>query len=77
MKPSDLPVVSVVFEAGAEDRVFDSLLLVGPLVIVLVAVLGRSLLTTGLAMGYIAVFVTYVLYRGARQDSGPVPARQR
>ena len=26
----DLPVVSYVFEAGADDRIFDSLLLIGP-----------------------------------------------
>lgn len=64
MNPGNVPLISSIFEAGAEDRVFDSLLLVGPLVISLIAVLDRSVLTEGLAVGYIAVFVMSVLYRG-------------
>ncbi|WP_323676276.1 hypothetical protein [Halorubellus sp. PRR65] len=67
MRPSKLPVIESVFEAGADDRVFDSLLLLGPLVIVLVVVLGRSVVTEVLALGYIAVFVTYALYRGLQE----------
>ncbi|GAB6861988.1 hypothetical protein ACFR97_03810 [Haloplanus litoreus] len=67
MNPRDLPVISDVFEAGADDRVFDSLLLLGPLVIGLVVVLDRSFVTETLALAYIAVFVGYVLYRGAAQ----------
>lgn len=66
MKLGDLPVISSVFEAGAEDRVFDSLLLLGPLVIGLVVVLDRSLFTEALVATYLAVFVTYALYRGIR-----------
>jgi hypothetical protein len=66
VSPSDLPVVSAVFEAGADDRIFDSLLFFGPLVIGLVVVLGRSILTEVIAAAYIAVFVAYVLYRGLR-----------
>ena len=66
MKSRDVPVVSAVFEAGADDRVFDSLLLIGPLVIGLVVVLGRSLVTEAVAVAYIAAFVGYTLYRGVR-----------
>lgn len=66
MRPTDLPVVSHVFESGADDRVFDSLLLVGPLVIAVVALFGRSLLTELLAGAYIGTFVAYVLYRGVQ-----------
>jgi len=66
MKSRDIPVVSAVFEAGADDRVFDSLLLVGLLVIGLVVVLGRSLVTEAVAIAYIAAFVGYTLYRGTR-----------
>jgi hypothetical protein len=66
MKSRDIPVVSAVFEAGADDRVFDSLLLTGPLVIGLIAVLGRSLVTEAVAIAYIAAFVGYTLYRGVR-----------
>jgi hypothetical protein len=63
MKLRNVPVVSYVFEAGADDRVFDSLLLLGPLIIGLVILLNRSVITEALAASYIAVFVLYTLYR--------------
>lgn len=66
MKSRDIPVVSAVFEAGADDRVFDSLLLTGPLVIGLIVVLGRSFVTEAIAIAYIAVFVGYTLYRAVQ-----------
>lgn len=66
MKSRDIPVVSALFEAGADDRVFDSLLLIGPFVIGLIVVLGRSLVTEAVAIGYLAAFVGYTLYRGVR-----------
>jgi len=64
MKLRNVSIVSYVFEAGADDRIFDSLLLVGPLVIGLIVVLERSLVTEVLAVAYLAVFVTYALYQG-------------
>ncbi|ELY86060.1 hypothetical protein [Natrinema altunense] len=64
MKLSDLPIVEEVFESGANDRVFDSLLLIGPVLIVGIAIVGRSLLTTGIAIAYVLFFVAYVVYRG-------------
>lgn len=67
MNPHDIPVVSYVFEAGADDRVFDSLLLVGPLVIGLIVLLKRSVFTEILAVTYITAFVVYTLYRGIRE----------
>jgi len=66
MKSRDIPVVSAVLEAGADDRVFDSLLLTGPLVIGLIVVFGRSLVTEAVSIAYIAAFVGYTLYRGVR-----------
>ncbi|MFB6221309.1 MAG: hypothetical protein ABEH90_07700 [Halolamina sp.] len=66
MNLRNLPVISHVLEAGAADRVFDVLLLLGPLVIAVIAVLGRSVITELLAGAYIATFVAYVLYRGVR-----------
>ena len=66
MMPRDLPVVSAVVEAGADDRIFDSLLLIGPLVIGLIVILGRSLVTEAVAIVYIATFVGYTLYRAIR-----------
>jgi hypothetical protein len=63
MNGSRLPVVDLVFEAGPDDRVFDWLLLSGPVVVLLIVVLGRSAPTTALAGGYLAAVVCYVLYR--------------
>lgn len=67
MKLAEIPFVSAVIESGADDRVFDSLLLLGPFVIVFVAALGRSLLTEAVALAYVGAFVAYVLYRGVRE----------
>lgn len=67
MKPSNLPIVSAVVEAGADDRIFDSLLLIGPLIIGLIVIRGRSFVTEIVAIAYIAVFVGYTLYRATRE----------
>ncbi|SHG96171.1 hypothetical protein [Halobaculum gomorrense] len=56
MRPDDLPVVRTVLRTGADDRGYDALLLAGPVVLALVAVLGRGPSTTALAAGYIAAF---------------------
>lgn len=66
MRVRDLPLVSAVFEVGADDRVFDSLLLLGPLVIGMIVVLGRSLFTEALAVTYLVCFVAYTVYRGVQ-----------
>lgn len=68
MKLTEIPLLAAVLESGADDRVFDSLLLLGPLVIVFVAILGRSLLTEAIALTYVGTFVAYVLYRGVRKS---------
>jgi hypothetical protein len=62
MNPRDLPVLSSIIEAGTQDRFFDGLLLLGPLVVTVVAVLGRSRLTESVAAAYLVVFIGYVLY---------------
>lgn len=67
MTVRNLPILSSVFEAGADDRVFDSLLLVGPLVIGAIIVLKRSLITEALAVAYLGVFLIYTLYRGIQK----------
>lgn len=71
MKLSELPVLKQVFNSGAQDRVFDGLLLLGPPVVLLVAVAGRSIVTVGIASGYILSFVLYVLFKTViRRRSG-------
>lgn len=69
MSVRDLPLVSRIAESGPDDRVFDSLLLAGPPVIALIAVLGRTPLTTGVAAAYIGIFLTYTLYQGIEHAS--------
>ncbi|WP_136688373.1 hypothetical protein [Halorhabdus amylolytica] len=66
MNVRDLPIVRTIYESGADDRVFDGLLLAGPFVVVLIAGLGRSFVTELLAVAYVGVFLGYVLYRGIR-----------
>lgn len=69
MKSEDVPVVGAIVRSGAKDRVFDALLLVGPLLVVIVAVFGRTSLTIGLAVGYLVVFGGYTLYKAATRRS--------
>lgn len=59
-----LPFVGSLLWSGDRDRGYELLILCGPLVIVSIALLGRSLLTTALAAGYILAFVLYLLWIG-------------
>mgnify|MGYP000731112976 CR=1 FL=1 len=72
MKLSALPFVSAVLESGADDRIYDGLLLTGPVVILLIAVLETTRFLSGvakaLAIAYVTAFVAYVLYRGVRGE---------
>lgn len=61
MNADGIPILGELLAAGPNDRVFDSLLLVGPLLIVVIAVVGRSALTTLLAVGYLVAFVGYTI----------------
>lgn len=63
----DLPVVGRLPDVGANDSIFDGLLLAGPAVILVVAVLGRSSVTVALAVGYLTVFVGHVLANALRR----------
>ncbi|WP_396613968.1 hypothetical protein ACH9L7_19710 (plasmid) [Haloferax sp. S1W] len=58
-----IPFVGPLLAAGADDAVFDILLLLGPLVIVLITILGRTSLTVLLAVAYTSVFVGYIAYK--------------
>lgn len=66
MKPENLPYIGAVFRFGANDRVLDSILLLGPVVVLAMAVFGRNLVTGALAALYVLSFVGYVLYKGTR-----------
>lgn len=61
MNAGDVPLLTVIRDAGPDDQILDSLLLLGPCVIGIVLLLGRTLLTELLAIIYLAVFAGYVL----------------
>lgn len=67
MRSTDVPIVAHVRESGPNDRVYDALLLSGPLVIVVIAALGRTLPTRVLAVSYIVLLVVYILLRGVQE----------
>jgi hypothetical protein len=64
MTIEDLPVVGPLLSAGTNDRIFDSLLLLGPPVIIGVGVIGRTPVTTTLVVLYLLVFVGYTALKG-------------
>lgn len=66
MNPADLPFVRQIRDWGPDDRVFDTLLLLGPIVVVLIATAGRNLVTEAVAVAYIAAFVGYVCSKALR-----------
>jgi len=68
MSPRELPVVGRLSDVGPEDPVFDSLLLVGPFVVVLIAMFGRHPVSDVVAVGYLVTFFGYVSYRGFASD---------
>lgn len=55
-----------VLAAGPEGWGYDRLLLAGPAVILLIAVVGRNAVTVALAAAYVATFVFAFLYNGVR-----------
>lgn len=69
MIPADIPVVGSLFQSGfgGRDTVYDTLILCGPLLIAVIALVGRSPLTTTLAVGYISAFVLYTLWKSVEQ----------
>lgn len=66
MRLEHLPLVGTVVETGAADRIFDGLLLAGPLVLASIALLGRSLLTVGLATAYVVGFTGHTLSKARK-----------
>lgn len=67
MNTENVPILGELLSAGPNDRVFDSLLLVGPLLIVVIAIAGRSLPTMLLAIGYLIVFVGYAIFKSVEE----------
>ena len=70
MNLSDLPVVGRFHEWGADEVVYDLLLLLGPALVLVIAVLGRTQVTVGLTALYLASFVGYALSRAVWSPDG-------
>lgn len=68
MSVDDLPILGPVLDAGADDRIFDGLLLAGPVLVCVLALVGRTTATTAVAAGYLAVFAGYTLYKAGRAE---------
>lgn len=64
MQAADIPFVRFILASGADDHIFDAFLLAGPMVIVAIVLLGRSLATTLLAVAYLVAFFGYTLLKG-------------
>jgi hypothetical protein len=69
MQLTAIPLVGRVFSSGAEDRVLDSLLLLGPGLIAVTILGGRNPVTVGLASAYVLTFVGYVAFLGRGTDA--------
>lgn len=61
--PEEIPIIGALLQFGERDMGYNVLILCGPLVIALLALLGRSLETELLAGGYVTAFVLYTLYK--------------
>jgi hypothetical protein len=66
VRPQDLPLVGRLLAFGPDDVVYDSLILLGPVVVLLFTLAGRSPVTVAAGMAYVAVFVVAVARRVTR-----------
>jgi len=64
MKASDVPVIGLVIRTGADDRVYDTAMVVGVLLLAVIAALGRTMATEGLVVAYLVGFSGYIVYNG-------------
>lgn len=62
MDLTDLPVDWKLFVRSERDPVFDALMVLGPAILLVIVLLGRSPLSTALAALYVLTFPVYVGY---------------
>lgn len=67
MNPKDIPLVETLFPLSERDPVFDTLMVLGPFLIVTIVVLGRSPVTVAPAALYVLALPTYVAFRALRR----------
>lgn len=64
MNLEKIPFIGSIVNSRADYRVYDLFIVIGPLIIILAGVLGRTIFTSALAAGYILAFIMYILYKG-------------
>lgn len=64
MRLEQISVIGPLLAAGADDRIFDTLLVLGPVIIVAITLLGRNSASVALAVAYTTGFIAYILYKG-------------
>ncbi|GGK76878.1 hypothetical protein [Haloarcula sebkhae] len=69
MRLEQIPVIGPLLEAGADDSVFDALLILGPIVISIITFLGRTLPSVLLAVAYTGGFLSYIAYKGVAETT--------
>lgn len=62
MNLTDLPLVEYVVSIGPDSRVFDGLLISGPLILVLIVLVERNTVTLALAVSYLLMFVAGIVH---------------
>ncbi|MFB6141095.1 MAG: hypothetical protein ABEJ26_11755 [Halosimplex sp.] len=67
MKVTDVPVVGTVLEVGERNPVFDTVIALGPILVLVIALAGRNAVTTALAVLYLLIVPTYVALRAVRR----------
>ena len=70
MRPEDVPYVGQLLSFGPDDAVYDTLILIGPLIVLLFVVVGRNLLTIGVGLAYVLAFVAGVAYHTVGSAEG-------
>ena len=63
----ELPIVGDIFAAGSTDPVFDLLMVAGPLLVLVIRVVGRGLVTQALVGLYLLTFLAYVVAKHVRE----------
>lgn len=63
------PFFQFAIRFGVEDRVLATFMLAGPLVILALALVGRTAVTIAVAAAYVGLFVLYIAYKGAVTDN--------
>lgn len=57
-------LVSTITQSGVEDHVLAGFMLTGPVIVIVLTLVGRSLVTTVVAGTYVCLFILYIAYKG-------------